>query len=83
MVVLIDSISYMVFIATIQFGQVEVVSATILEHFPDLKKRKELVVLAVCLSLFLLGLSCVSYVSITTTTTTTIIIIIIIITLIL
>ena len=47
----------------VKFGQVEVVSATIMEHIPSLKKRKELVVLVVCLSLFLMGLSCVSYVS--------------------
>ena len=35
-----------------------------MEHFPSLKKRKELVVLVVCVSLFLMGLSCVSYVSV-------------------
>ena len=47
-----------------QFGQVEIVAACIIEHYPrTLSRYRELVVLVICVILFLLGLSCVTEVS--------------------
>eukprot|EP00795_Rhopilema_esculentum_P002742 gene2742-961_t len=44
-----------------QFGQVELICASIIEEYPNrFKKYKELVVLVACLVMFLLGLSCVT-----------------------
>uniref|UniRef100_A0A7M5ULG4 Transporter n=1 Tax=Clytia hemisphaerica TaxID=252671 RepID=A0A7M5ULG4_9CNID len=44
-----------------QFGQVELICAAIIEQYPEkLKKRKEWVVLAVCVLLFLCGLICMT-----------------------
>ncbi|KAM7447968.1 hypothetical protein ABFA07_003876 [Porites harrisoni] len=44
-----------------QFGQVEIVAACIIEHYPrKLSRYRELVVLVICVILFLLGLSCVT-----------------------
>ena len=46
-----------------QFGQVEVVVAAIIEQYPDrLRRYRELVVLAVCVTMFLVGLSCITQV---------------------
>ena len=47
-----------------QFGQVEIVAACLIEHYPrTLTRFRELVVLVLCIILFLLGLSCVTHVS--------------------
>eukprot|EP00112_Aurelia_sp_Birch-Aquarium-sp1_P018184 Seg4302.1 transcript_id=Seg4302.1/GoldUCD/mRNA.D3Y31 product="Sodium-dependent dopamine transporter" protein_id=Seg4302.1/GoldUCD/D3Y31 len=44
-----------------QFGQVELVCACIMEEYPrKLKKHKELVVLAICTLMFLIGLPCIT-----------------------
>ncbi|XP_028409583.1 sodium- and chloride-dependent GABA transporter 1-like [Dendronephthya gigantea] len=44
-----------------QFGGVEVLCGVVIEKYPKkLRPHKELVVLAVCLTLFLLGISCVT-----------------------
>ena len=47
-----------------QFGQVEIVAACLIEHYPrKLSRFRELVVLVLCVLLFLMGLSCVTNVS--------------------
>ena len=47
-----------------QFGQVEIVAACLIEHYPHkLSRFRELVVLVLCILLFLMGLSCVTNVS--------------------
>ncbi|XP_058962915.2 sodium- and chloride-dependent GABA transporter 1-like [Pocillopora verrucosa] len=44
-----------------QFGQVEVVAAAIIDQYPEILHRyREVVVLAVCLIMFVLGLPCVT-----------------------
>jgi len=44
-----------------QFGQVEIVAACLIEHYPQkLSRFRELVVLVLCVLLFLMGLSCVT-----------------------
>ncbi|KAJ7375373.1 hypothetical protein OS493_002129 [Desmophyllum pertusum] len=44
-----------------QFGQVEIVAACLIEHYPrQLSRYRELVVLVICVLLFLMGLSCVT-----------------------
>lgn len=49
------------FIFTQQFGQVEAVVAALIEEY-NLHRYREVVVLAVCLVMFVLGLSCVTQV---------------------
>ena len=47
-----------------QFGQVEIVAACLIEHYPHkLSRFRELVVLVFCVLLFVMGLSCVTNVS--------------------
>ncbi|KAL9967788.1 hypothetical protein ACROYT_G026081 [Oculina patagonica] len=44
-----------------QFGQVEIVAACLIEHYPQkLNRFRELVVLVLCVLLFLMGFSCVT-----------------------
>lgn len=49
-----------------KFGQVEVVAAAIIEEYPNyLHHYRELVVLIICTIMFVLGLPCVTQVSMT------------------
>ena len=45
----------------IQFGQVEVVAAAIIDQY-ELQRYREAIVLAVCFVMFALGLTCVTQV---------------------